>query len=156
MRPQCSRSLNTIRQLSNEAPGLDGVGFDFLKALPHAAMKDLVEMYHQIEETAMVPNQWLVALIATLPKTAEIERPIIALVATMYRLWCRLGNNYTKDGRTSLKKNTRGKEQFQAQNAYRLHCAGLLSLSAAMPSRRRSSQYSWTCPISTTASTCRS
>ena len=66
-------------------------GFDFLKPLPYAAMRDLVHMYHKLEEQATVPKQWLVALVALLSKSAEIETPI-ALVATMYRLWCRLRN----------------------------------------------------------------
>ena len=66
-------------------------------------MRDLVTMYHQIEADGIVPNQWLVALIAMLPKTAEIERPI-ALVATMYRLWCRLRNDYTKEWQGQLEE----------------------------------------------------
>ena len=36
----------TIKQLSNKAPGLDGIGFDFLKALPYAATKDIVRAGH--------------------------------------------------------------------------------------------------------------
>ena len=102
MQPLTEKQIwHTIKQLSNKAPGLDGIGFDFLKALPFAAMKDLAQMYHQIEAEAIVPNQWLVALIAMLPKTAEIERPI-ALVATLYRLWCRLRNHYTKEWQSQL------------------------------------------------------
>ena len=97
MKPLTEKQVwDNIKQLSNKAPGLDGVGFDFLKALPFAAMKDLVQMHHQIEAEALVPNQWQVALITMLPKTAEIERPI-SLVATMYRLWRRLRNNYTQE-----------------------------------------------------------
>lgn len=48
----------TIKQLSLKAPGLDGVGFDFLKALPFAAMKDIKEVYHHIEATGKIPAQW--------------------------------------------------------------------------------------------------
>ena len=55
----------------------------------------------KIEGKAMVPNQWMVALVALLPKSAEIERPI-ALVATLYRLWCRLRSNYTKEWQSQL------------------------------------------------------
>ena len=85
----------TIKQLALKAPGLDGIGFDFLKALPFSAMADLKELFHQIEAAAMIPSQWGTSLIALLPKSQVIERPI-ALVATLYRLWCRLRNGQTK------------------------------------------------------------
>ena len=85
----------TIKTLSLKAAGLDGIGFDFLKALPYAAMKDLRDLFQTIEEQAMIPNQWKTSLIALLPKSAIIERPI-ALVATLYRLWCRVRNDQTK------------------------------------------------------------
>ena len=90
-----------IKLLSNKAPGLDGIGFDFLKALPHTAMKDIVGYYHQVEEQGHVPHQWLASLIAMLPKPTEIERPI-ALAATLYRLWCRVRNQYTKEWQHQL------------------------------------------------------
>ena len=85
----------TIKQLALKAPGLDGIGFDFLKALPYSAMTDLKEMFHHIESVAMIPQQCGASLIALLPKSQVIERPI-ALVATLYRLWCRLRNKHTK------------------------------------------------------------
>ena len=85
----------TIKQLSQKAPGLDGVGFDFLKALPFQAMRNLIDFFHEVEAQATIPNQWAVSLIALIPKNAEIERPI-ALVATVYRLWCRLRSPYTR------------------------------------------------------------
>ncbi|CAK9046058.1 unnamed protein product [Durusdinium trenchii] len=54
MQPLTEKQMwHTIKQLSNKAPGLDGIGFDFLKALPYAAMRDLVQMYHKIEAEAM-------------------------------------------------------------------------------------------------------
>lgn len=69
MQPLTEKQMwHTIKQLSNKAPGLDGIGFDFLKALPYAAMRDLVQMYHKIEAEAMVPNHWNLALVALLPK----------------------------------------------------------------------------------------
>ena len=40
-------------------------------------------------QSGTIPNQWSASLIALLPKNADIERPI-ALVATLYRLWCRI------------------------------------------------------------------
>ena len=85
----------TIKQLALKAPGLDGIGFDFLKALPFSAMADLKELFHQIEAAAMIPSQWGTSLIALLPKSQALERPI-ALVATLYRLWCRLRSGQTK------------------------------------------------------------
>ena len=85
----------TIKSLSLKAAGLDGIGFDFLKALPYAAMKDLRDLFQTIKEQAMIPNQWKTSLIALLPKSAIIERPI-ALVATLYRLWCRVRSDQTK------------------------------------------------------------
>ena len=102
MKPITEKEVwKTIKLLSTKAPGLDGVGFDFLKALPYSAMKDIVDFYHQVEEHGTVPNQWLVSLIAMLPKSTEIERPI-ALVATMYRLWCRIRNSYTKEWQSQV------------------------------------------------------
>ena len=64
-------------------------------------MRESVLLFHPLEEQATVPNQWLVALVALSPKSAEIERSI-ALVATMYRLWCRLRSNYTKEWQNQL------------------------------------------------------
>ena len=58
-------------------------------------MKDLRGIFQIIEEQAMIPSQWKTSLIAMLPKNSSIERPI-ALVATMYRLWCRLRSDQTK------------------------------------------------------------
>ena len=69
--------------------------FDFLKALPYQAMRSLIDLFHEVEAQATIPNQWAVSLIALIPKNAEIERPI-ALVATMYRLSCRLRSPYTR------------------------------------------------------------
>ena len=83
---------HSIKQLALKAPG---IGFDFLKALPFSAMADLKELFHSIEATAMIPSQWGTSLIALLPKSQVIKRPI-ALVATMYCLWCRLRNGHTK------------------------------------------------------------
>ena len=94
----------TIKQLALKAPGLDGIGFDFLKALPFGAMRDLKDLFHHIESTSMIPHQWGTSLIAMLPKSQVIERPI-ALVATLYRLWCRLRNNYTKQWAQSLQED---------------------------------------------------
>eukprot|EP00913_Durusdinium_trenchii_P014808 g13886.t1 len=85
----------TIKSLSVKAAGLDGIGFDMLKALPFAAMKDLRELFHSIETQAMIPSQWGTALIALIPKSSVIERRI-ALVATLYRLWCRVRSEQTK------------------------------------------------------------
>ena len=153
MQPLTERQIwYTIKQLSNKAPGLDGVGFDFLKALPYAAMKDLATMYHQIEEDCLVPNQWLVALIAMLPRSAEIERPI-ALVATMYRLWCRLRNSYTKEWQSQLA------EEFPWERAIPgTECLQVApsSRNTIRRSKRRSSRCSLTCPTSMTALTSRS
>lgn len=81
--------------MSLKAPGLDGVGFDFLKALPLQATPDIINLLRQIETQAVIPQQWTTFLVALLPKSAEIKRPI-ALVATVYRLWCRLRNFYTR------------------------------------------------------------
>ena len=92
---------HTIKHLSLKAPGLDGIGFDFLKALPYQAMQDIAQVFHQIEAQAVIPQQWTTSLIALLPKSAEIERPI-ALVATLYRLWCRLRSSFTKQWQTTL------------------------------------------------------
>ena len=75
---------HTIKHLSLKAPGLDGIGFDFLKALPYQAMQDIAQVFHQLEAQAVIPQQWTTSLIALLPKSADIERPI-ALVATLYR-----------------------------------------------------------------------
>ena len=84
-----------VKTLSIKAPGLDGLGFDFLRSLHREAMKDLRGMFQIIEEQAMIPSQWKTSLIAMLPKNSSIERPI-ALVATMYRLWCRLRSDQIK------------------------------------------------------------
>ena len=93
----------TIKSLSIKAPGLDGIGFDFLKTLPREAMKDLRELFAVIEEQAMIPSQWKTSLIAMLPKNQVIERPI-ALVSTMYRLWCRLRNQLTKSWASNIQQ----------------------------------------------------
>lgn len=95
----------TIKELSNKAPGLNVIGFDFLKALPYTAMKDIVTFYHQIEEHGTVPQLWLVSLIAMLPKSEVIERPI-ALVATLYRLWCRVRSNMAEPIRGRIPMGT--------------------------------------------------
>ena len=58
-------------------------------------MKDLITVFHQIKSSATIPAQWTTSLIALLPKSSEIERPI-ALVASLYRLWCRRRNPYSK------------------------------------------------------------
>ena len=58
-------------------------------------MKDLREFFQTVEEQAMIPNQWKASLIALIPKSTTIERPI-ALVATLYRLWCKLRSDLTK------------------------------------------------------------
>ena len=84
-----------IKRLSHKAPGLDGVGYDFFKELPYQAIPDLIQFFHEIEATASIPNQWTSSLIAMLPKTKDIERPI-ALVASLYRLWCKVRAPYTK------------------------------------------------------------
>ena len=79
----------TIRGLSNKASGLGEIGFDMLKCLPYEAMGDLVQYFHAVEAAGVVPIQWQSNLIALIPKSAAIERPI-ALVASLYRLWCKL------------------------------------------------------------------
>lgn len=61
----------TIRQMALKARGLDGIGFDFLKALPFVAMSDLKELFHHIEEQVMIPSQWGTSLIALLPSHRE-------------------------------------------------------------------------------------
>ena len=58
----------TIKSLSIKAPGLDGIGFDFLRTLPREAMRDLRELFQIIEEQAMIPSQWKTSLFAMLPK----------------------------------------------------------------------------------------
>ena len=58
-------------------------------------MTSSIHIFHQIEAQAVIPQQRTTLLIALLPKSVEIERPI-ALVATMYRLWCRLRGSYTR------------------------------------------------------------
>ena len=58
MKPIEDKELwRTIKLLSNKAPGLDGVGFDFLKALPYTAMKELAAFFYQVERP--------IALVAT-------------------------------------------------------------------------------------------
>ena len=94
----------TIKTLSIKAPGLDGIGFDFLKSLPREAMRDLRELFASIEEQAMIPSQWKTSLIAMLPKNNVIERPI-ALVSTMYRLWCRLRSQLTKQWASNIQSD---------------------------------------------------
>ena len=64
-------------------------------------MTSSIHIFHQIEAQAVIPQQRTTLLIALLPKSVEIERPI-ALVATMYRLWCRLRSNYTKEWQNQL------------------------------------------------------
>lgn len=49
-----------------------------------------------------MPNQWTTSLIALLPTNAEIERPI-ALVASLYRLWCKLRATYTQQLQHSIR-----------------------------------------------------
>ena len=85
----------TIKTLAIKAPGLDRLGFDFLRSLPREAMKDLRAFFQTVEEQSMIPHQWKASLIALIPKSTVIERPI-ALVATMYRLWCRLRSDLAK------------------------------------------------------------
>lgn len=92
-----SHVWKTIKQQAALTKGtrLGWVGFDFFRALPFQAMKDIIKAFRHIEEVACIPNQWAVSLIALLPKNADIERPI-SLVASMYRLWCRLRAPYTR------------------------------------------------------------
>lgn len=86
---------NTIKKLSHKAPGLDATGYDFFRELPYQAVPELIRFFHEIEAKAQIPNQWTTALIALLPKNKDIERPI-ALVASLYRLWCKVRSPYTK------------------------------------------------------------
>ena len=91
-----------IKRLSHKAPGLDGVGYDYLKELPFQATPDIVAFFHEVEAQATVPNQWTTSLIALLPKNSEIEHPI-ALVASLYRLWCKVRAPYTQQWQHSIK-----------------------------------------------------
>ena len=91
-----------IKSLSHKAPGLDAVGYDYLKELPFQAMPELVPFFHEVEAQATVPNQWTTSLIALLPKNSEIERPI-AMVASLYRLWCKVRATYTQQWQHNIK-----------------------------------------------------
>lgn len=87
--------MEVIRRLSNKAAGLHGASYDSLRELPYQAMPELIALFHEIEAQATTPNRWTTALIALLPKNKDIERPI-ALVASLYRLWCKVRAPYTK------------------------------------------------------------
>ena len=91
----------TIRRLGNKAPGLDAIGFDMLKGLCFDAMQDLVHFFHAVEAGGTVPVQWQRNLIAMIPTSVDIETPI-ALVAKMYRLWCKLRWHVLKKWQGSL------------------------------------------------------
>ena len=58
-------------------------------------MPELIALFHEIEAQATIPQQWSTALIALMPQNQDIERPI-ALVASRYRLWCKVRAPYTK------------------------------------------------------------
>ena len=92
-----------IKHLSHKAPGLDGTGYDFFKELPYQAIPDLIAFFHEIEATAQIPNQWTTSLIALLPKNKDIERPI-ALVASLYRLRCKVRAPYTKQWQQEIQE----------------------------------------------------
>lgn len=62
-------------------------------------MKDLIQVFHQIESTATIPQQWSTSLI----EVREIERPIALVATLLYRSWCRLRNPYTKQWQTEIK-----------------------------------------------------
>ena len=109
---QVHQLWKTIRKLSNKAAGLDGAGYDCFRELPYQAMPELIALFHEIEAQATIPQQWTTALIALLPKNKDIERPI-ALVASLYRLWCKVRAPYTKQWQLN------GNVQYQVQNASR-------------------------------------
>lgn len=121
MRPlQPEQVWYTIKQLSLKAPGLDGIGFDFLKALPFQAMSDLIQIFHQIEAQAAIPQQWTTSLIALLPKSAEIERPI-ALVATVPSVVQIEKLTHQAVAAGHPRRTQHGSEESRAQSACRSH-----------------------------------
>lgn len=87
LQPLTTHHLRIIKRLAQKAPGLDGVGF-----LPHFAICHARHHRDLSPEAQSIPNRGI-SLIALIPKN-DIERPI-ALVASMYRLWCRARAPYT-------------------------------------------------------------
>ena len=73
-----------FRSMPQRAHGADGWSIDMLKQLNEEECQIMVQLFHRVERSGDVPNQWKVAMIVTLPKAWDIERPI-ALLHTVYK-----------------------------------------------------------------------
>ena len=75
--------------MTPKASGMDGISVDMLRNASKEAVQELVNMYHEMERTMILPTQMKHNVVAMLPKTTQAERPI-ALMSVLYRAWVRL------------------------------------------------------------------
>ena len=73
-----------FKSMPQRAHGADGWSISMLKQLDIEECRLMVQLFHSVEQSGDVPNQWKVAIIVMLPKTWEVERPI-ALLHTVYK-----------------------------------------------------------------------
>ena len=57
---------------------------EMLKQLNLEECQTMVQLFHRIEQSGDIPNQWKVAMVVMLPKAWDVERPI-ALLHTVYK-----------------------------------------------------------------------
>ena len=77
------------KRLPQKASGIDGISNDLLRNLPYEGFEKLAQMLMTYEKEGVIPQQWQANLVVLIPKNEQIERPI-ALVSTVYRLWCKM------------------------------------------------------------------
>lgn len=99
LQPLIEKGFEHAQELNPQTEDMSGpAGFDFFRASPLQAMKDLIQVLNQNEAMASIPSQWTTSLVA------EIERPI-ALVASLYWLWCRLRSPYTRQWQLEIQQD---------------------------------------------------
>ena len=86
---QAGHMQKLARRLPQKASGIDGISNDLLRNLPFEGFEALAQMLMTYEQEGVIPQQWQANLVVLIPKSEQIERPI-ALVSTVYRLWCKM------------------------------------------------------------------
>ena len=73
-----------FKSMPRRAHGADGWSIEMLKQLNLEECQTMVQLFHRIEQSGDIPNQWKVAMVVMLPKAWDVERPI-ALLHTVYK-----------------------------------------------------------------------
>ena len=76
-----------VNRPTGKSAGHDQIPFDFLKSLPYHGFVDITNFFRKCEENMTWPKQMLLAIIALIDKDERSERPI-AILSTLYRVWC--------------------------------------------------------------------